>query len=325
MENNFKTKKPAEGAPWDVVVIGSGPSGLTSAIYTTRGDASTLIIGGEKWGGQLMLTTEVDNFPAHPGIQGPELMQKMRDHAVSFNAEFLEKNATAVDFSKKTFEVMVGEEKYLTRSVIVATGSDTKWLGVEGEEALRGRGVSSCAPCDAPFFKDKNVFVIGGGDVAMEEALVLRKYASTVTIIHRKDSFRASAAMQKRVTDAKIPVLWNTEVVKFVGEGKLEKLVIKNNKTNTTEEKQADGAFVAIGHNPSTNFFEGHIELDKKGYVVKHDKEGFSTATSKEGVFVAGDVHDFHYKQAITAAGFGCMAGMDALKYIDQVKEGEGN
>lgn len=321
--NSIFVKKPAEGQPWDVVIVGSGPSGLTSAIYTTRGAASTLIIGGDKWGGQLMLTTEVDNFPAHKGIQGPELMTKMREHAIAFGGEFLEKNVSAVDFSSpnRVFKLTADNTEYLAKSVIVAVGSETRWLGIPGEEKLRGRGVSSCAPCDAPFFKKKNVAVIGGGDSAMEEALVLTKYATKVTIIYRKEVFRASKAMQKRVeamqSKGKIEVVWNSEVKEFKGEGKLETLSVFNNKTNETVDTAFDGAFVAIGHVPSTSIFKGHLELDQKGYVLRHVKNGYQSATSVPGVFVAGDVHDYHYKQAITAAGFGCQAGMEALRFLD--------
>jgi len=310
----YAQKPKSQNEAWDVAIIGSGPASLTAAIYTTRGAASTIILGGEEWGGQLMLTTDVDNYPGFPeGIQGPELMEKMRKQAERFGAEFVQKNVTAVDFSKRPFELMTGETKYLAKSVIIATGAETRWLGVPGEDKLRGRGVSSCAPCDAPFFKGKNVIVIGGGDSAMEEALVLTKYAESVTIIHRREEFRASAAMQKRVSEnKKIKVLWNTEVTGFTGEQKLEKVLLKNSKTGETSEMAVDGAFVAIGHTPSTEIFKGKIELDEKGYVAVRDH----TQTSVEGVFVAGDVHDYRYKQAITAAGFGCMASLEALKFL---------
>ena len=311
--------KPGPGAPWDVIIIGSGPASLTAAIYTTRGAASTLILGGEKWGGQLMLTTTVDNYPGVPGVQGPDLMQKMRQHATSFGAEFIEKNAEAIDVSKKPFEVTAGGEKYLAKSIIVATGADTKWLDSPGVSQLIGRGVSSCAPCDAPFFKGKKVAVVGGGDSAMEEALTLAKYTNDVTLIHRREEFRASAAMQAKVKEnPNIKILWNTEVKEVKGEGKVEKVILINNKTNQTSELSLDGLFIAIGHTPSTSIFSGKIELDAKGYVVVHDH----TKTSLEGVFVAGDVHDYHYKQAVTAAGFGCMAAMDTLSYLQEGKAG---
>lgn len=309
-------EKPKQGEPWDVAIIGSGPASLTAAVYTTRGAASTLILGGEKWGGQLMLTTEVDNYPGFPqGIQGPELMQNMRKQAERFGAEFIEKNVEAVDFSKSPFKLTAGGQKYLAKTVIIATGAETKWLGVPGEDKFLGRGISSCAPCDAPFFKNKKVVVIGGGDSAMEEALVLTKYATSITIVHRRNEFRASKAMQEKVlSNPKIKVLWDTEVVEFKGNQQLGKVVLKNNKTNKTSELVIDGAFVAIGHSPSTQIFKGSIELDKKGYIVVRDH----IKTSIPGIFVAGDVHDYHYRQAITAAGFGCMAGMDTLKYLDK-------
>ena len=321
MDQQIFAPKPENAlGPWDVAIIGSGPASLTAAIYTTRGAASTLILGGESWGGQLMLTTVVDNYPALPDIQGPELMQKMREHATRFGGEFLEKNVDAVDLEKIPFELTAGGQKYLARSVIIATGAETQWLGVPGEDKLRGRGVSSCAPCDAPFFKSKSVVVIGGGDSAMEEALVLTKYATTVTIVHRRSEFKASAAMQKKVFDlesaGKIKIIWDNQVVEFVGEQKLEKVKIKNVKSGKTSEMQIDGAFVAIGHVPSSEIFKGGVELDEKGYILLHDY----TKTNIPGVFVAGDVHDYHYKQAVTAAGFGCMAGMDALKFLDEQK-----
>lgn len=322
MDNNQPTPKPVDGQPWDIVIIGSGPAALTAAIYTTRGAASTLILGGEKWGGQLMLTTIVDNWPASPAIQGPDLMQKMKDHSLLFGAEFIQKNVESVDFSKHPFELTAGV-KYLAKSVIIATGAETVWLGVPGEYELIGRGVSSCAPCDAPFFKNKNVAVVGGGDSAMEEALVLAKVAASVTIIHRRDEFKASQIMQQKVlNNQKIKVIWNTEVSQIIGKQKLEKIILKNNKDQTTNELILDGVFIAVGHAPSSKIFAGQIELDEKGYVKKLQKQnGYEMATSMPGVFVAGDVHDYHYKQAITAAGFGCMAGMDALKYLDETRQ----
>ena len=318
-------EKPSEGQPWDVAIIGSGPSALTAAIYTTRGAAYTVILGGEKWGGQLMLTTEVDNWPGDPGVLGPDLMTKMKEHSTRFGGEFVASNVEAVEFAKRPFELTAGGKKYLANSVIIATGAETRWLEVPGEDKLRGKGVSSCAPCDAPFFKDKNVVVVGGGDSAMEEALVLTKYATSVTIIHRKDSFKASNAMQKRVFDlekaGKIKIIWNSEVAEFLGETTLEKIKVEDIKTNQVKEMAIDGVFVAIGHIPSTDIFKGKVELDKKGYIVKHKRDGYSTATNVDGVFVAGDVHDYHYRQAITAAAFGCMSGMDAVNYMETLKE----
>ena len=328
MENNSSNQifasKPEQGQSWDVAIIGSGPAAFTAAIYTVRGAASTVILGGEKWGGQLMLTTAVDNYPGLKGIQGPELMQKMKDHAVSFGSEFVQKTVESVDFSKTPFELQVaGGEKYLAKAIIISTGAETKWLGVSGEEKLLGRGVSSCAPCDAPFFKQKKVVVIGGGDTAMEEALVLTKYASSVTIIHRRSELRASKAMQTKVFElekqGKVGLVWDSEVVEFLGDQALEKAKIKNVKTGKTSEIVADGAFVAIGHVPMSKIFKGRVQLDEKGYVVK--KEGSTTATNIPGVFVAGDIHDYRYKQAVTAAGFGAMAGLDCIKFIDELSD----
>lgn len=302
---------------YDVAIIGSGPAGLTAAIYTTRGAASTIIFGGETWGGQLMLTTQVDNYPALPGILGPDLMQKMREHAVMFGAEFVQKNVESVDVSGSPFKLIANGQSLMAKSIIIATGAETKWLDAPGISKLIGRGISSCAPCDAPFFKGKKVAVVGGGDSAMEEALVLTKYATEVTVIHRRDSFRASEIMQKKILDnPKIKVLWDTEVTEVAGETKLESIKLKNNKTNETSELIVDGLFIAIGHTPSTTIFNGKIELDEKGYVKVFDH----TKSSVEGVFVAGDVHDYRYKQAVTAAGFGCMAAMDALDYLQENK-----
>lgn len=311
--------KPAKGQPWDVAIIGSGPAALSAAIYTTRGAASSIILGGEAWGGQLMLTTQVDNFPGFPeGVLGPDLMAKMRKQAERFGAEFVQRNVTSVDFSKKPFGLKVGDKDYSAKSIIVATGALTRWLGIPGEDTLRGKGVSSCAPCDAPFFKGKKVVVVGGGDAAMEEALVLTKYASSVTIIHRRSEFRASEAMQKKVfANPKIKILWNSEVTQIIGDKKLEKIKIKNIKDGSEKEMKLDGLFVAIGHKPDSDIFKGPIETDEKGYIVVHNH----TNTSLQGVFVAGDVHDGLYKQAVTAAGFGCMAGLEVLKYLDQLAE----
>jgi thioredoxin reductase (NADPH) len=303
-----------------VCIIGSGPAGFSAAIYTTRGAASTLILAGEEWGGQLMLTTTVDNFPGFPnGIEGPELMSLMRQQAERFGAEVVEKKAEKLDFSQKPFEIFTNDSNYFAKSVIIATGAETRWLGVPGESKFRGRGVSSCAPCDAPFFKNKKVVVIGGGDSAMEEALVLTKYASSVTIIHRRGEFRASKAMQEKVlNNKKIKVIWDSEVIEFKGEKSLESIVIRNVKSGNLTEVETDGAFVAIGHEPATKIFQNQIDLDEKGFIRRFEDNEFKMKTSKEGVFAAGDVHDYHYKQAVTAAGFGVMAALEVLKYLDK-------
>lgn len=320
MESQSFSSKPSDPKePWDVVIVGSGPAGLTAAIYTTRGAASTLILGGGTWGGQLMLTTMVDNFPGFPeGILGPKLMEQMKAQAQRFGAEFLAADVASIEVDKKPFEIKTTDGTYLAKSVIVATGAEIKWLDAPGIKNLVGRGISSCAPCDAPFFKGKKVAVVGGGDSAMEEALTLTKYASEVTIIHRHDTFKASAAMQTEVKkNPKIKIMWNSEVVEAKGADKLESIKIKNNKTGQEIDFPLDGLFIAIGHRPSSMPFQGKIELDEKGYVLA--KEG-RTKTSVPGVFVSGDVQDTTYKQAITAAGFGCMAAMDALKYLSSDK-----
>jgi len=303
---------------WDVVIVGSGPAGLTAAIYTSRGAASTLVLAGSTWGGQLMLTSEVENFPGFPkGIMGPDLMLKMRQQAERFGSVVKEEDVREVVTSENGFLVKTDNSSYKARSVIVASGAATKWLEAPGVKELIGRGVSSCAPCDAYFFKDKKVAVVGGGDSAMEEALVLSKFANEVVIIHRRDEFRASKIMQDKVfADPKIKVLWNTEVKEAKGKEKLEALVLINNKTQEVKEEPFDGLFVAIGHIPQSEVFKGLLELDEKGYIKVFDE----TKTNVPGIFVAGDVHDFRYKQAITAAGFGCMAALDALSYLENLK-----
>ena len=315
--SEFFTEKPKQGEPWDVVVIGSGPSAFTAAIYTTRGALSTLVLAGEKWGGQLMNTSMVDNFPGFPkGILGPELMMNMRKQSERFGAEVLNKNVTKVDFSNKIFEIFSGEDKYLAKSVIIATGALTKWLDVKGEKELIGKGVSTCAPCDAPFFKDKKVAVVGGGDSAMEEAHILTKYASEVILIHRKDVFRATEAMQKKINNnPRIKILWNTEVTEVFGDSKLEGVELLNNKDNKTSKLKLDGLFVAIGHKPDSDIFKNKLEMDDKGFILPKD---FHCGTSVKGVFVAGDVLDKDYKQAIVASGSGCIAAMEVIKYLDQ-------
>lgn len=302
---------------WDCIVIGSGPSGLTAAIYLTRGAASTVILGGEVWGGQLMLTTTVDNFPGFPeGIQGPDLMAKMKAQAERFGAKFIPQNVTSIDVSSSPFKLSTNSAVTSTRSIIIATGAQTTWLDAPGVRELIGKGISSCAPCDAPFFRDKKVAVVGGGDSAMEEASVLTKYASEVTIIHRRDAFRASAAMQEKVkANPKIKILWNTEVVKVNGQTKLESLDLINNSTKQPSQLAVDGLFVAIGHKPQSDIFKNIIKTDEKGFIVPSDQH---CGTSVPGIFVAGDVMDKDYKQAITSAGMGCIAAMETLKFLEE-------
>lgn len=295
---------------YDVIIIGSGPAGLTAGIYTSRANLKTLMIAGEKWGGQLMLTTDVENFPGFPeGIAGPDLMTAMRKQMERFGVVIKDENVTKVDFSGKTFKV----DGYESRAVIVATGAATQWLNVAGEQELIGRGVSSCAPCDAPFFKGKRVIVVGGGDAAMEEALVLTKFADEVTIVHRRGEFRASQIMQDRVkNNPKIKIKFNTEVAEIVGKEKVDKVRFKDGS-----EMDIDGVFVAIGHKPASKIFEGIIDLDEKDYI-KRQGQKYLTMSNIEGVFVAGDVHDYRYRQAITAAGYGCEAALDAERWLSE-------
>ena len=341
---------------YDVIILGSGPAGLTAAIYTTRASLKTLVVAGEKWGGQLMLTTEVDNFPGFPeGIMGPDLMQNMRKQAERFGAVFLDENVKEVNFErtlsstekgKNTFKVMVADKTYEGKSVIIATGADTKWLDVPGEKEKIGRGVSSCAPCDAPFFRNKNVIVAGGGDSAMEEALVLSRFATNVFIVHRRDSFRASQAMQDRVFATKnIHQVFNTTIDEVMGEMKVEKVKLRTkpsdksllqksveeidkvaapllpHKTLAVEgesivwEASIDGIFVAIGHIPNSSVFP-NIEVDEKKFIKAHEH----AHTNIEGIFVSGDVHDSRYMQAVTAAGFGCAAALEAERWLEAQK-----
>lgn len=306
---------------YDVVIIGSGPAGLTAAIYTTRGNRKTLVIAGVKWGGQLMLTTLVENYPGFPdGVQGPDLMVAMRRQAERHGAEIIDQDFMSGDFSrsagsgqaKRPFTISTAEKSFEAKSVIIATGADTKWLGVPGEADKIGRGVSSCAPCDAPFFREKNVIVVGGGDSAMEEALVLTKFAKSVIVVHRREALRASYVMQEKARkNPKISFLFNTEVTEIAGEGRVAGVKLKNNTTGGIKEMAVEGVFVAIGHIPNTDTFKG-IEMDKEGFIKVHEHY----KTNVEGVFVAGDVHDAEYKQAVTAAGFGCAAALEAEKWL---------
>lgn len=298
---------------YDVIIIGSGPAGLTAAIYTTRANLKTLIIAGYKWGGQLMLTTIVENFPGFPdGIQGPDLMMAMRKQAEHHGAEIVEADFQHGDFSKKPFQVTAADKTYQAKSVIIATGADTRWLDVPGEKEKIGRGISSCAPCDAPFFRNKNVIVVGGGDSAMEEALVLSRSASHVTIVHRRDSLRASHIMQEKArNNEKISFIFDTVVAEILGEEKVTGVSLKNLKTGEEKQMPIDGVFVAIGHLPNSTIFKG-ITMDEAGYIKVQDHY----RTNVEGVFVAGDVHDAKFKQAITAAGFGCAAALEAERWL---------
>lgn len=298
-----------------LIIIGSGPAGLTAAVYAARANLRPLVLAGGMYGGQLMLTTEVENFPGFPdGIMGPDLMIKFREQAERFGARIENVDATAVEFGKTPLIVHAGEARYEAQSVIVATGASARWLGIPGEDRLRGRGVSTCATCDGAFFREKHIVVVGGGDSAMEEALFLTRFGSKVTVIHRRDALRASKIMADRaLAHPKIDFIWNTAVEEAVGDPVLQALRLHNLVDGTRTELAADALFIAIGHDPNTSILRNQLELDKAGYIVSPD----GTSTSVEGVFVAGDVYDVRYKQAITAAGSGCKAAMDAEKYLE--------
>jgi thioredoxin reductase (NADPH) len=310
---------------YEVIILGSGPAGLTAGIYAVRAGRKTLLIAGSRWGGQLMLTTLVENFPGFPdGIQGPQLILNMRSQAERLGVEILNSDFTQADFASQPFKITADGKIYEAKSVIIATGADSIWLNIPGEIQLRGHGISTCATCDAFVFRGKNVVVVGGGDSACEEALVLAKVANLVTIVHRRDQFKASKAMQERVfAEPKIKVIWNKTVLKFLGNDKLTGVILKDVRTGKEEELKTDGAFIAIGHRPNTDIFKG-IELDAKGYIIRReikDEKGllkYRSATSFPGVFVAGDVNDYRYRQAVTSAGFGCMAALDADRWLQE-------
>jgi len=301
-----------------VIVIGSGPAGLTAAIYAARANLNPLVLAGGMYGGQLMLTTEVENFPGFPeGIMGPELMIKFREQAERFGARIENADATSVDFSKHPLVVRSDENEHLAESVIVATGASARWLGIPGEAHLRGRGVSTCATCDGAFFRDRHIVVVGGGDSAMEEALFLTRFGSKVTVIHRRESLRASKIMADRaLANSKIEFIWNTVVDEAIGDQTLTALKLRNINDGRVTEFPADALFIAIGHDPNTEIFRGQLDLDPAGYIISPD----GTSTNLEGVFVAGDVNDIRYKQAVTAAGAGCRAAMDVEKYLEALE-----
>ncbi|HLG51345.1 MAG TPA: thioredoxin-disulfide reductase [Chloroflexota bacterium] len=301
----------------NVIILGSGPAGLTAAIYTARADLKPLVIAGRQAGGQLMLTSEVENFPGFPeGIMGPELMDRMRRQAERFGAEFIDEDATSVDFHQRPLIVRTEGDEFAAKAVIIATGASALWLNLPNEARLMGRGVSACATCDGFFFRNKDVAVVGGGDTAMEEALFLTKFASSVTVIHRRRELRASKIMQDRALNhPKIRFIWDTVVRDVLGTDHVEGVLIENVKTGETSKLPVQGLFVAIGHAPNTAIFRGQIDLDEKGYIRVRD----GSRTSVEGVFVAGDVEDYRYRQAVTAAGAGCRAAMDAEVYLEGV------
>lgn len=301
-----------------VIIIGSGPAGLTAAIYAARGGLQPLVISGNEPGGQLIFTTDVENFPGFPeAIKGPDLMENMRKQAERFGTKFIDNAVNYVDFSTKPFKVTAGraETTYAAEAVILATGSSVIWLGLESETRLKGRGVSACATCDGFFFKGKDVVVVGGGEVAIEEAIFLAKLVKSVKVIHRRDKLRAASIMQQKAfNNKKISLVWNSVVEEILGDRKVEGVRIKNvHNSDQKSEIKCDGVFVAIGHKPNTEIFRNQIELDNKGYIKKYE----GSRTSVEGVFVAGDVYDYVYRQAVTAAGSGCNAAIDVIKYLE--------
>lgn len=299
-----------------MLIIGSGPAGLTAAIYAARAGLEPLMVEGMERGGQLMITTDVENFPGFPdGVMGPELMEQMRKQAERFGTRIVTSNVTDVDFTQRPFKVWVGQELYEADTIVISTGASARWLGVPGEQRLTGFGVSACATCDGFFFRDKELVVVGGGDTAMEEAIFLTKFASKVTVIHRRDEFRASTIMGGRVINhPKIDILWNSTVDEVYGETLVEGVKIRNTVTDEVSDYPTDGAFIAIGHTPNTKVFGDHLELDDDGYIVT---EPGQSLTSVEGVYAAGDVTDKVYRQAVTAAGMGCAAALDAERWLD--------
>jgi thioredoxin reductase (NADPH) len=304
-----------------VIILGSGCAGLTAAIYAARANLEPLVVMGVEAGGQLSLTTEVENYPGFPdGIQGPELIDRMRRQAERFGARYEAGDATAVDLSVRPFVVEIEGDPRRTRTLIVCSGATARMLGVRGEKQLLGHGVSTCATCDAAFFRDQEVIVVGGGDSAMEEALFLARFARRVYVVHRRDELRASKIMQERgLSHEKIEFVWNTHVTEILGERQVEGVGLWNHATGQRWEMKVDGVFLAIGHVPNTAIFENQLEMDAQGYLVP--KNPGRSLTDVEGVFIGGDVHDHVYRQAITAAGAGCRAAMDAERYLERVGE----
>jgi thioredoxin reductase (NADPH) len=312
------------GKTLDVVIIGSGPGGLTAALYAARADLNPVVFEGPEPGGQLMQTTDVDNFPGYPeGVMGPKMMQDFRKQATRFGADCRYGMVTDIEFDQRPYKITVDEEVELyTKAIIISTGASAKWLGLESEQRLRGQGVSACATCDGAFFRDQHVVVVGGGDTAMEEATFLTKFASKVTVLHRRQELRASKAMQERAfNDDKIEFMWDTELKEVLGDKAVDGVKVINNKTQeVTTLDDVTGVFIAIGHKPNTDLFKGVIEMDDVGYI---QTKGRSTATDLPGIFACGDAMDPIYRQAVTAAGTGCQAALDAERFLaeDEISE----
>ena len=322
------TPTPTSTDPVDLshrklAIIGSGPAGLTAALYAARANLEPVVFAGNAPLGQLMITSDVENYPGFPdGIQGPELMDLFRRQAERFGAHLLEQDVTRVDFSQRPFQLWVGDDRYLADSVIVATGASALWLGLPSEEAYRGRGVSACATCDGFFFRDREIAVVGGGDTALEEALFLTKFASKITMLVRRDQFRGSKIMQDRAfTHPKIEVRWNREVAEVLGDTTVKQLRLRDTQTGDEETLDAQGLFIAIGYKPNTDLLVGQLDLDERGYCEVAGRGPGETSTNVEGVFVAGDVHDHTYRQAVTAAGEGCKAAIDAERWLESIGE----
>jgi thioredoxin reductase (NADPH) len=305
----------------NVIIIGSGPAGLTAALYSARANLRPLVIEGLEAGGQLMLTTMVENWPGyHDGIMGPDLMAEMRAQAQKFGADLVHGNVTKVDVCSQPLVVKTSDAEYHAKTVIIATGASAKLLGLHAERSLMGRGVSTCATCDGYFFRGQDIAVVGGGDSAMEEAVFLTRFASKVTLVHRRDTLRASKIMQDKArANPKIVWMLDSEVeeIKDTGKGEVTSMVVRHNKTGVKTEVPLKGVFVAIGHTPNTSLFHGQLELDANGYIVTHD----GSKTNVEGVFACGDVQDHVYRQAVTAAGSGCMAALDAERHLEHIPE----
>ncbi len=305
------------GKIFDVVIVGSGPAGLTAALYAARADLNPIVFEGPEPGGQLMQTTDVENYPGYPeGVMGPKMMQDFREQAQRFGADTRYGMVTNIEFDERPYTLTIDEEVEIkAKAIIISTGASAKWLGIDSEQQLRGKGVSACATCDGAFFRDQHVIVVGGGDTAMEEATFLTKFASKVTVLHRRQELRASKAMQQRAfNDDKIEFMWDTELEEVLGEDAVDGVKVINNETQeTTTLDDVTGVFIAIGHKPNTDLFKGVLEMDDVGYI---QTKGQSTKTDMPGIFACGDAMDAVYRQAVTAAGTGCKAALDAERYL---------